>query len=60
MLKGLHNHWTKKGGRLFPKRAFGSEAEAKEFMNGNGVERAIFNAYKCSLCGKWHIGHKNK
>ena len=25
MLKGLHNHWTKKEGCLLPKRAFASK-----------------------------------
>ncbi len=58
MLKGLHNHWTKKGGCLMPKRAFASKDEAHKFMADNGIKDAVYKAYECADCGKWHIGHR--
>jgi hypothetical protein len=56
MLKGLHNHWTKKGAKLMPKKPFESESEANEFLRIYGIKH--YNAYLCADCGKWHIGHK--
>jgi len=60
MLKGLHNHWTKKGGRLMPKKAFNTQKEAEEYMFINGIKKSVYNAYKCDDCGMYHIGHKLK
>lgn len=56
MLKGLHNHWTKKGAKLMPKKPFESKSEANEFLRIYGIKH--YNAYLCADCGKWHIGHK--
>lgn len=58
MLKGLHNHWTNKGGRLMPKKAFESEKDAEEYMRVWNIKKSVYNAYKCADCGKYHIGHK--
>ncbi|MBR2196252.1 MAG: hypothetical protein IKO46_06215 [Salinivirgaceae bacterium] len=60
MLKGLHNHWTKKGRRLMPKRAFDSEADAMEFMRSIYGMSSVYNVYLCADCQKYHIGHKMK
>ncbi len=45
---------------FIPKRTFHSEKEAlficrKINLNPNNFKKSVI--YKCSTCGKWHIGH---
>ena len=51
-----HFRYSNKGtSKLIPKKAYNSEIEALEaidIMNDEGA-----HPYKCSICGKWHIGH---
>ena len=56
----LNGHWTYIGGwRMRPKVGYDSEDEAKMFIIENKLSKK-YNVYKCSVCGKWHIGHWHK
>lgn len=44
------------------KEQFENEREAEgeiEYMFYNHCDTTRLNAYKCLLCGKWHIGNKS-
>ncbi len=54
--KQLHEHWTKKGCILKPKKQFNTLEEANNFISEN--KKKNYHPYICSDCGLWHIGHK--
>lgn len=40
---------------MIPKRGFETEADAQDLIDLMGDKEA--RPYKCTVCGKWHIGH---
>jgi hypothetical protein len=54
-LPGLNEHFKTIGKKKIPKKPFPTQ-EAADFaimcMNDKTAK-----SYKCSVCGKWHIGH---
>lgn len=53
-------HWFRKGQSWKAKVAYESEDDAWEFLNQNPKLRAQGMAvYRCRICNKYHIGHKN-
>lgn len=53
-------HWVRKGQSWKAKVAYESEDDAWEFLNQNPKLRAQDMAvYRCRICNKYHIGHKN-
>lgn len=52
-------HFTRKKGKWKPKVPYVSESAATLFIQERGLED--YEAYRCPICGKWHIGyHKRK
>lgn len=52
-------HWNKQHGRRRKaKRAFESAYKAGGHIMKHHLEDK-YQSYKCDVCGKWHIGHKN-
>lgn len=47
-------HYTKKEGRWKPKKFFNSEQDAEEWIRKYKMSGYV--AYKCGVCGGWHIG----
>jgi hypothetical protein len=53
----LNEHWTHKGkNKMVPKVEYDTEYDAKMFIIENNLNPK-YKAYKCSQCGKWHVGH---
>ena len=53
-------HWFRKGQSWKAKVAYESEDDAWKFLNQNSKLRAQGMAvYRCRICNKYHIGHKN-
>ena len=53
----LNEHWTHKGkNKMVPKVEYDTEYDAKMFIIENNLNPK-YKAYKCSHCGKWHVGH---
>lgn len=53
-------HWTKKVHSWKAKVAYETGDDAWEFLNQNPKLRAQGMAvYRCRICNKYHIGHKN-
>ena len=53
----LNEHWRARGrGRMVAKVGYDTEEEAQRFMLETKVPKN-YKAYKCSQCGKWHVGH---
>lgn len=54
-------HWTKKHGCSWKaKVTYESEDEAWEFLNQHPKLVSIgYTAYRCRICNKFHIGHKD-
>lgn len=53
----LNEHWTSRGKyKMVAKAAYETEEDACRFMLENKVPKN-YKAYKCSHCGKWHVGH---
>ena len=53
-------HWTRKVRSWKAKVAYETEDDAWEFLNQNQKLLAQGMAvYRCSICNKYHIGHKN-
>ena len=50
----LREHFRRSGKNLLPKKAFNSYDDALVFCEANGIKDK--NIYKCSWCGKYHIG----
>jgi len=56
----LNEHWTYcGGGRMRAKVGYPSKEGAKMSIVENNIG-SKYDAYKCSVCGKWHIGHWHK
>jgi hypothetical protein len=51
---GLNEHWTGTGKYKRVKKTFESESDAWDFINRAGIKGKT--PYKCSFCGKYHIG----
>ena len=51
---GLNEHFRGNSQHRVPKRAFDSAADALDFMDRVGIKGKT--PYKCSFCGKYHIG----
>lgn len=51
---GLNEHWTGTGKHKRAKKAFESESEAWDFIRKFDIKGKT--VYKCSVCGKYHIG----
>lgn len=47
-------HYTYKKGHPKPKKPFGSEDEADEYIKHYKLTR--YKSYICPQCGAWHIG----
>lgn len=61
--RGNRSHYKIINGELTPKQGYNTEKEAIEmarFLNSkpNVIHKMV--AYKCSLCGKWHIGNNGR
>ena len=54
----LHEHWTKKRGKLVEKVKFNTLHDAVLHMETHFIDFNIYTLYKCSICNKWHLGHK--
>lgn len=51
-------HWNKQHGRhIRAKRQFNSLQDAVDYINNRNLQNR-YDAYKCKVCKKWHIGHK--
>ena len=55
-LSGLNEHFKTVGKTKIPKRAFSSKEEADYFIDCVINDKKA-RSYKCSVCGKWHVGH---
>lgn len=55
-LSGLNEHFKTVGKTKIPKRAFSSKEEADYFIDCVINDKKA-HSYKCSVCGKWHVGH---
>lgn len=49
----LHEHFRKDDGR--PKVGYHSESDAERALREHGDD--MMRVYKCSLCGRYHVGH---
>ena len=50
-------HWNKqRGRRITAKMPFESLTQARKYIEAHQLNN--YNAYQCSVCGKYHIGHK--
>ena len=53
-------HWNaERGRRRKAKRGFDSIRDAFAYLDRHGLQDT-YKAYKCNVCGKYHIGHRNK
>lgn len=53
-------HWNKERGRKRKaKRGFDTIRDAFAYLERHGLQDT-YKAYKCNVCGKYHIGHRNK
>lgn len=53
-------HWNKeRGRRRKAKHGFDTIRDAFAYLQKNGLQDT-YRAYKCSVCGKYHIGHRKK
>lgn len=48
-------HYAKKNGSWKPKRAFPSELSARLYLSTQ-MSADGFRVYRCTVCGKWHVG----
>ena len=48
-------HFAKKNGAWKPKRAFASELSARLYLSTQMCAEG-YQAYRCTVCGKWHVG----
>lgn len=51
-------HYARKNGEWKPKQKFDTEQDALSFIKKHKMYK--YTAYICKVCGKWHIGIKNK
>lgn len=51
-------HFTKKRGRWKPKVPYNSEQAALLFIEERRLEN--YDAYRCPICHKWHIGYHKR
>lgn len=51
-------HWTRKKGAWKPKYPFPDEASATEYLISHHLKS--YRAYRCPICGAWHIGFFKK
>ena len=51
---GLNEHFTGNGKHRKSKKMFMTENDAWDFINKHGIKGKV--PYKCSFCGKYHIG----
>ena len=52
-------HWNKQRGKhIHAKRAFETLQAANEYISKRNLSVQGYEAYQCSVCGKFHIGHK--
>ena len=52
-------HWNKQHGNIrTAKTGYESKEEAEQYIKEHNLSE-IYRTYKCSICGKFHIGHKN-
>lgn len=51
-------HWTKKKGKWKPKFPYCSKSAALEFIELRKL--SDYEAYKCPICHKWHIGYHKR
>ena len=62
-IKELHMprcHWNKQRGKhIHAKRAFDSLEDANEYMYKRNLIKQGYGAYRCRICGMYHIGHNN-
>lgn len=53
-------HWNKQHGRRRrAKIPFDTKAEANQYIEQRNLQ-IKYRSYKCPVCGKYHIGHRNK
>ena len=50
-------HYVKKNGAWKPKMVFLSEDKAVDYISAHCLADS-YTIYKCTICGKFHIGHK--
>lgn len=55
-LPGLNEHYRSVGKTKIPKKSFKTRDDAWRAINMQN-EKSTATAYKCSICGNWHIGH---
>lgn len=55
----LNKHWTWHGKSMKPKHKYSSREEALNAIIEQKLDTKGYNAYECSICGMWHIGHKH-
>lgn len=56
------SHFKLECGKLIPKKSYNTEKEALKIARFLNTKENIIHkmvAYKCSTCGKWHIGSNN-
>lgn len=51
---GLNEHFTGNNKYRRSKKMFMTENDAWDFINKHGIKGKV--PYKCSFCGKYHIG----
>lgn len=52
-------HWNRQHGRTRKaKQPFDSVQQAQQYLREHGITES-YRAYKCSVCGKYHIGHRH-
>lgn len=51
-------HYTKKKGRWKPKFPYDSESLANQFIKERKLKD--YEAYRCPVCHKWHIGYHKR
>lgn len=53
-------HWNKQHGRRRKaKRAFDTIFDANQYIEKRNLQ-SKYKSYQCPVCGKFHIGHRNK
>lgn len=63
MKREKNSHYRIINGELVAKKSFDTENEAIEsarFLNTKQNIPFKIVAYKCNLCGKWHVGNNGK